>query len=119
MLFANTRDSATLLIATAVAFAGVASEAPATAPLYDPVALNIGISCQWQQSCQRRQTKAMRAADKYIAKVNPPLWRIHLCNKNARRGQARVDWIGFNACIRNTKLLPPKAEPRRARARRH
>jgi hypothetical protein len=122
LLFANATDVARPLIvagvATSVALAGVTSEARATAPLYDPVVLNIGISCQWQQSCQRRQMKALRAADKYIARENPPLWRIHLCNKNARRSQARVDWAGFNACIRNRHLTPPAPQPRRA-ARRH
>jgi len=90
-----------------------ASEARAAAPLYDPVALNIGINCQWQQKCQRRQHKALGDAARFIAAKNPPLWKIHLCNRNARRGQARVDWVGFNACIRNTQLSPPPVRRRR------
>ena len=97
-----------------LALTAAASKAGAVAPLYDPVSLNIGINCQWQQSCQRKQTKALGSARKFIAKTNPPLWRIHLCNRNARRGQSRIDWVGFNSCIRNTTLLPPPPpRPRR------
>jgi hypothetical protein len=111
------KDSARLLIAAfaaaGIALSGGASNARATAPLYDPVVLNIGIICQWQQSCQRRQWKAMLAANKFVARSNPPVWRIQMCNKNARRGPARADWIGFNACIRNAALLPPQPPPRR------
>jgi hypothetical protein len=54
----------------------------------------------------------MDGARKFIAKSRPPLWRIQLCNKNARRGPARIDWVGFNACIRNPSLAPL---PRRRR----
>jgi hypothetical protein len=96
-----------------VAFLSAGSEAPAMAPLYDPVVLNIGISCQWQQSCERRQRKAMTDAAEYIAATHPPLWRIHLCNRNAGRSRDRVDWIGFNACIRNPALTPPRRHRRR------
>jgi len=96
----------------ALALVVAADEGRAAAPLYDPVALNIGINCQWQQTCQRQQMKALSNARKFIAKTNPPLWRIHLCNRNASRGQARIDWVGFNGCIRNTKLLPPPPQPR-------
>lgn len=85
----------------------------AVAPLYDPVALNVGINCQWQKSCERRQLKAMGQAHKFIAKNHPPLWRIHLCNRNAARGAARVDWVGFNACIRNQSLQPRAFRRRR------
>ena len=94
-----------------VAFAAlalVASQAKGytLAPLYDPVALNVGIGCRWQQACERRQLDAMAHARSYLAAAKPPLWRIHLCNRNARRGTARVDWIGFDNCIRNPKLRP-------------
>jgi len=92
--------------------AAAASPARATAPIYDPVALNIGISCQWQQSCERRQRKALKSARKFIAASNPPLWKIHLCNRNASRGTARIDWVGFNACIRNTQLPAPRSRRR-------
>ena len=93
-------------VALAVAVAG-GTPTYAVAPLYDAVALNIGVNCQWQQRCIGKQRRAMNDARKYIAKYNPPLWRIHLCNRNAGRGTERVDWIGFNNCIRNTALQPP------------
>jgi hypothetical protein len=91
----------------------VAADARATAPIYDPMTLNIGINCHWQQSCQRKQANAMNDARKFIDVYQIPLWRIHLCNKNARRGPARLDWIGFNACIRNPQLAPTPVRPRR------
>lgn len=93
-----------MVVLAALVFAAAASEARATAPLYDPVALNIGISCQWQEKCERRQRRALAAARKYIAAHNPPVSKIHLCNRNAQRGTARIDWVGFNACIRNRSL---------------
>jgi hypothetical protein len=98
-----------------LALIGAGSQARALAPLYDPVVLNIGINCQWQQSCERKQRRAMTQAAEFIAETHPPLWRIHLCNRNARRGPASVDWIGFNGCIRNSSLVPPP--PRRRRRR--
>lgn len=96
-----------------VALIGAASEARAMAPLYDPIVLNIGINCQWQQSCELRQRKAMTHAAQFIAASHPPLWQIHLCNHNSRRGSARVDWVGFNGCVRNSSL----SQPRRGRRR--
>jgi hypothetical protein len=90
-----------------------ASEARATAPIYDPVALNIGINCQWQQACQRRHTKALKSAQRFIAAKHPPLWKIHLCNRNARRSTSNIDWVGFNDCIRNPHLTRPPARHRR------
>ena len=97
----------------ALALLAAGSAGQATAPIYDPVALNIGINCQWQQKCEKRQHKAMRDAAKYIAAKHPPLSKIHLCNRNARRGTARVDWVGFNACVRNTRLTAPPSSRRR------
>lgn len=91
-----------------LALAAASPPARATAPIYDPVALNIGISCQWQQKCERRQRKALKDARKFIAATNPPLWKIHLCNRNASRDPARLDWVGFNACIRNPLLSPSR-----------
>ena len=99
----------------ALALLAAAPEARATAPLYDPVTLNIGINCQWQQACQRRHLKAMRSAHKFIAAKHPPLWKIHQCNRNARRGSSRIDWVGFNDCIRNADLPPSPAPQRRRR----
>ena len=97
-----------LRVAAVILFA-LPVEGQAAAPLYDPVVLNVGINCRWQQSCQRRQLNAMAEARRFVARAHPPLWRIHLCNRNARRGTANVDWIGFNACIRNAHLVRPPA----------
>ena len=96
-----------------LALMGGGPQARAMAPLYDPVILNIGINCQWQQSCEQRQRSAMMHAAQFIAAAHPPLWRIHLCNRNARRGPARVDWVGFNGCIRNSNLSPSPHRRRR------
>ena len=97
---------ATRLLACAAALALIAGAQPAraAAPLYDPVILNIGINCQWQPRCQRQQRNAMTGASRFIAANHPPLWKIHLCNRNARRSVERVDWVGFNRCIRNDQV---------------
>ena len=86
--------------------------APAAArpPLADPVTLNIGINCQWQQHCIKSQTKAMKRSLKYVRKTQPPLWRLQMCNRNAGRQRLRVDWVGFDNCIRNTVLRPIPAK---------
>ena len=91
----------------------IAGGAHAVAPIYDPVRLNIGVNCRWQQSCERRQLKAMKDARGYIAKYRPPVWRVHLCNKNAARATDRIDWVGFNQCIRNSGLRPSGRSARR------
>lgn len=85
--------------------------------LADPVALNIGLGCQWELSCINRHKRAMKNALKYVAKYQPEQWRIEQCNRNAKRGRERVDWIGFNQCIRNAGLryTPPPAKPAAAR----
>jgi hypothetical protein len=90
-------------------------------PLYDPVALGIGLNCSWQQHCIADQKRAMKRALKFVAKYRPPEWRVHLCNKNAGRSAARVDWAGFDHCIRNETLRPlPPPPPRPAPlAKRH
>jgi hypothetical protein len=95
------------VVMAALALSASVAEAHSVAPLYNPIALNVGINCQWQQRCERRQLRAMRDARTFIARSHPPLWRIHLCNRNARRSAARVDWVGFNGCIRNPYLRPP------------
>ena len=96
------------LALAAVVLVASSVEGHAAAPLYDPIVLNIGIDCQWQQRCEQRQRSAMAAARSYIAHRHPPLSRIHLCNRNARRGAANLDWIGFNDCIRNPHLSRPR-----------
>lgn len=83
--------------------------------LHDPVALNIGINCQWQARCMAKQRAAMKRALAYVAKTRPPQWRVHLCNRNASRGGNRVDWIGFENCIRNSALEPQPKTRRRSR----
>jgi hypothetical protein len=92
-------------LAAVVAIAGTGQAgAQKRAPLYDPVVLNIGLNCQWQNRCIATQTRAMKRARAFVARQRPPLWRIHQCNRNAARVGARVDWIGFDNCIRNPKL---------------
>ena len=91
---------------------GAASaEAKSSAPLADPVALNIGLSCQWQEKCIKNQTKAMKRALKYLRNEDPPSWRLATCNRNASRKRNRVDWVGFNNCIRNAERRPPPPRP--------
>jgi hypothetical protein len=48
----------------------------------------------------------MKRALAYVARQRPPQWRVHLCNRNAGKGGYRVDWIGFEHCIRNMALRP-------------
>jgi hypothetical protein len=86
------------------------------APLHDPVFLNIGLVCQWEVRCMDNQSEAMQRALKYVRKKDPPSWRVELCNRNAARKRHRVDWIGFDHCIRNSALRsPPRAQARRTR----
>lgn len=80
-------------------------------PLYNPALLNIGFVCQWQPRCMDRQESAMDHALKFVRKYRPPTWRIQLCNHNASRVSARVDWIGFSNCIRNAALQQPPSPP--------
>jgi hypothetical protein len=103
----------------AAAVLATSNEGHAAAPLYDTVVLNLGVNCQWQQRCIARQRRAMNDARKYIAKYDPPLWRIHLCNRNAAKSPQRVDWVGFNNCIRNASLRPPPPPARARKTRRH
>jgi hypothetical protein len=86
-----------------------ASSAPP--PLYDPVFLNIGFVCRWDARCMDRQDDARKHALKYVRKRGPATWRIQLCNRNAHRRGQRVDWVGFDNCIRNEVLSPPPPAP--------
>jgi hypothetical protein len=92
-----------LVAALAIAVAGRAEARP-LAPLYDPVSLNIGLACQWKDSCVDAQTRAMKRARSFVARRKPAPRQIHQCNRNAARTGGRVDWIGFNNCIRNRRL---------------
>jgi len=85
--------------------------------LHDPVLLNIGVTCQWQEHCMAAQRSAMRQSLYYVSKKRPPQWRLQLCNRNAARGGYRVDWIGFNNCIRNLSLKRPMRSARRYSSR--
>jgi hypothetical protein len=84
----------------------------------DPVSYNIGASCRWQKRCIAQQREAMKAALNYVGTQRPPFWRIELCNRNARRVGHRVDWIGFNNCIRNAALRPPVVPAAKKKRRR-
>ena len=101
----------TIAVAILTFFGATAAEAKSSAPLADPVSLNIGLSCQWQQPCIKKQTKAMNRALKYLKNEDPPSWRLAMCNRNASRKRNRVDWVGFNNCIRNAELRPPPPRP--------
>ena len=89
--------------------ASAVARAGSTPPLYDPVFLNIGFVCRWNMHCMDSQTRSMQRALKYVRKTNPPQWKIEMCNKNAGRKRDRVDWIGFDHCIRNEALRPQSA----------
>jgi hypothetical protein len=89
------------LVLLAASFAVPAQSRP---PIQDSVRLNIGINCRWERSCIAAQQRAMNAALSYVRNARPAAARIHVCNRNASRGRYRVDWIGFNNCIRNATL---------------
>jgi hypothetical protein len=96
-----------MLVAAAgtIGTAGIASAK--TPPLRDPVFLNIGFVCQWQESCIEKQKRAMKKALAYTKKYEPPSWKIHLCNRRAvQRRSGRVDWISYNNCIRSPAVSP-------------
>jgi hypothetical protein len=76
----------------------------ASPPLYDSTGLNIGLNCRWEQRCIAAQTRAMHRALDYVHRHHPAPARIHLCNRNASLGRSRIDWIGFDNCIRNVSL---------------
>ena len=75
-----------------------------TVPLRNPALLNIGYVCKWHAGCMKRQQRAMKRALSYVARAEPPAWKIRLCNRNASRKGTRVDWVGYNNCIRNKTL---------------
>jgi hypothetical protein len=107
------------LIAAGLIAAGAASPAPSAArpPISNPVTLNIGLNCQWQRRCMAQQERAMKRALEFVRKTRPAGWRIHQCNRNASRGRYRVDWIGFDNCIRNASLRPAPQRPLTRRKR--
>lgn len=66
--------------------------------------VRIGLLCRWETTCVQRQRHAMAAALQFVRKKAPPRQKIHVCNRNSSRGTDRVDWIGFNNCIRNPRI---------------
>ena len=102
-----------LTAAIGIIWLPAASNAARRPPLHDPVALNIGINCQWERGCMSRQRGAMKKALAYVARTNPPQWRVQLCNRNAGKSGTRLDWVGFDHCIRNQALRPPRVSPRK------
>lgn len=105
-----------LLALPLLLWAGAAHPQPKP-PLYDPTSLNIGLNCQWQQRCIKDQQRAMKRALKFVRKGQAPLWRVQLCNRNAGRQRFRVDWVGFDNCIRNSVLRPLPARAIKVPAR--
>lgn len=95
-------------IALLGALGSSANGAQARIPLYDSVGLNIGLNCRWERACIIRQQRAMKRSLGYVKAQQPPVWRVQLCNRNASRGRDRVDWVGFDNCIRNAALRPGK-----------
>lgn len=102
------------LFVLSLSLAMAAKAASTRGHLGDPVTLNIGLVCEWQQRCIAAQKSAMQKSLKYVAKYHPPQWRVHLCNRNAARSRLRVDWIGFDHCVRNEALRPPPPPPPKA-----
>ena len=94
------------LVGFAVAIGAAGTAAPAKVPpLRDPVFLNIGFVCQWQEECIQKQQKAMKQALAYGKKSKPTNWQVQFCNRRATfRRSGRIDWISYNSCIRNPKL---------------
>ena len=85
----------------------------AVAPIHDPALINIGMVCRWDRSCIYLQQAAMRRSMQQVSVARPPLWKLHLCNRNAARGPYRTDWIGFENCISNGRLKRPHSSRRR------
>ena len=96
------------LVGVAIVITGVGLSTGAGAklpPLRDPVFLNIGFVCQWQEACIQKQQKAMKAALAYGKKSKPANWAVQFCNRRATfRRSGRIDWISYNSCIRNPKV---------------
>jgi hypothetical protein len=104
-----------ILAAAALAAIPLAAGAARTPVLHDGIALNIGVNCQWQPRCMAQQRTAMNHALRFVAKARPSQWQVQLCNRNAGRGGNRVDWIGFDHCIRNAALKQPASLKKRKR----
>jgi hypothetical protein len=100
-----------IVVVGALILTPAAAAARGSVPLRDPVVLNIGLNCQWQQRCMVDQRVAMSRALGFVRKQRPAAWRIQQCNRNAARSRSRVDWVGFDNCIRNAALRLQPARP--------
>jgi hypothetical protein len=105
-----------IVVAAAIAASVLVYRGAAARPLlHDPVELNIGVNCQWQGRCMAAQRAAMKRSLAFVSTKRPPQWRVQLCNRNAARGGYRVDWVGYDHCIRNPNIRrPPRASRRYA-----
>jgi len=92
-----------LILAALVLGASASAAQSRRPPLYDPVLLNMGIVCQWNERCIGKQKRAMKSALNYLKK-NGVAWKVQVCNRNSARNGTRKDWIGFNNCIRNPRI---------------
>lgn len=93
------------IVGVAILIAAASAAEAKLPPLRDPVFLNIGFVCQWQDECIEKQKRAMKKSIAYTKKYNPPSWKIHLCNRRAvQRRSGRIDWISYNNCIRNPEV---------------
>ena len=95
------------LAMAAIALVSAGADARRLPPIKNPVLLNMGFVCQWQDRCIQRQKKAMDRGLKYLKGERVPAWKVRLCNRNASRGGTRKDWVGFDNCLRNPALRPP------------
>lgn len=93
-----------LKLVFALAAESAAAAAPARPPLYDPVLVNIGLNCRWEMRCMKLQQRSMNHALNFIHAARAPTSRIHRCNRNASRGRSRIDWVGFDRCVRNRRM---------------
>ena len=94
------------LVGLAAVLGAMAPAASAkTPPLRDPVFLNIGFVCQWQEECIQKQQKAMKQALAYGKRAKPTNWQVQFCNRRATfRRSGRIDWISYYSCIRSPKV---------------
>lgn len=108
----HNRRSMQWMSLAAVTLCVIAAPASALPPIGDPALLNIGLVCRWNAPCMTLQQKAMVRALAYVRKAQPGPTRVQMCNRNARRGYQRVDWVGFDHCIRNKRLIPASRRTR-------
>ena len=76
--------------------------------------LNIGVNCQWQSRCMEPASTAMKRALNYVAGEASAAVASSTVQPQCGRGGYRVDWIGFDHCIRNKSLRRPNTARHRA-----